>query len=135
MKRFFLLLAACTMIAAGCKGGPGKAPQAPADPSAEPVAAENGVKADAGQDFSFDELFKIFSLFGDNIMSAKFAPQSVKDGIREELKGSYDGYTEFIGPCNHLAHSVHIRNYNHFHSFHYLSCPYSHPFDIPPLKC
>ena len=94
------------MIAAGCKGGPGKAPQAPADPSAEPVAAENGVKADAGQDFSFDELFKIFSLFGDNIMSAKFAPQSVKDGIREELKGSYDGYTEFIGPCNHLAHSL-----------------------------
>ena len=108
MKRLFLLLAACVLIAAGCKGGSKSPAVLPANDGDQPVAQapDAGSKAAAGDDFSFDELFRIFSIFGDNIMSPKFAPQSVKDGIKEELKGSYDGHLEFIGPCNNLAYSL-----------------------------
>ena len=108
MKRFLLLLAACTLVATGCPRNPGQnaggdpGVVTPDDPGTEPA----GTVETAGKDFSFDELFKIFSVFGDNIMSAKFAPQSVKDGIKAELKESYEGAVQFTGPCNHLAYSL-----------------------------
>ena len=107
MKRLFLFLAVCALTAAGCKDGAKGGAQTgeSADPAVEAVAeAQADTPADAG--FSFDELFRIFSAFGDNIMTPKFAPQSVKDGIKNELKDSYDGYREFIGPCNRLSHSL-----------------------------
>ena len=108
MERFFLmrqlliLLAVCGLMAAGCKGGtnqngtvqdPGNAPEVTAT-------------APADDSFSFDELFGIFSLFGDNIMSPKFAPQPVKDGIKDDLRSVYEAYKEFNGSCNQLAHSL-----------------------------
>ena len=108
MKRFLLLLAACTLVATGCPRNPGQnaggnpGVVTPDDPGTEPA----GTVETAGKDFSFDELFKIFSVFGDNIMSAKFAPQSVKDGIKAELKESYEGAVQFTGPCNHLGYSL-----------------------------
>ena len=109
MKRLFVLLAALALVVTGCKGG-SKSPDAdPADATDEgqvTQVTETAAKAGAGQDFTFDELFRIFSIFGDNIMSAKFAPQSVKDAIKDELKESYEGHLEFIGPCNHLAHDL-----------------------------
>ena len=106
MKRLFILLAACTLIATGCKGGTKSSAQEN-DPSS--VAKETAAPAAAGsidaEPFTFDELFKIFSAFGDNIMTKKYAAQSVKDGIKEELRQAFDGYTEFVGPCNRLEHS------------------------------
>lgn len=103
MKRLFLLLAVCALMAAGCKGGAKDNGSTPVSGNeAVPVASENT----SDDRFSFDELFRIFSCFGDNIMTPKFAPQSVKDGIKDELKGSYDGHCEFIGPCNQLAYSL-----------------------------
>ena len=101
MKKLFLLLAVCGLMAASCKDGAKSGAQndAPADEPAQAVAS-----ADKG--FSFDELFQIFSIFGDNIMSPKFAPQSVKDGIKNDLESSYNGYVEFLGPCNNLSYSL-----------------------------
>ena len=105
MKKIVLLLAVCALTAAGCKNGAKTdtpvEPQDNGTPTAQVTPRQSGNK-----DFSFDELFKIFSIFGDNIMSPKFAPQSVKDGIKDDLKSSYDGHLEFIGPCNHLAYSL-----------------------------
>ena len=105
MKRIFLLLAVCALTAAGCKNDNKGNAQANAFENNEP-ATEVETKAPADEGFSFDELFRIFSSFGDNIMTAKFAPQSVKDGIKEDLKSSYDGHREFAGPCNSLAYSL-----------------------------
>ena len=108
MKRFLLLLAACAFVATGCPRNPGQdnggepSVVIPDDNGAEP----SGTAETAGKDFTFDELFKIFSIFGDNVMSAKFAPQSVKDGIKAELKESYEGAVQYTGPCNYLAHSL-----------------------------
>jgi len=102
MKRLILLLAVCA-LAAGCKDGAKSGAQT-AEPAEVPAEVVAEAPAEAG--FSFDELFRIFSTFGDNIMTPKFAPQSVKDGIKEELKSSYDGYREFVGPCNRLSHSL-----------------------------
>ena len=106
MKRLFLILAVCALTAAGCKDA-GKSPVnvQPSGDDPQPVATESAESVESAA-FSFDELFTIFSCFGDNIMSDKFAPQSVKDGIKDELKSAYDGYCEFIGPCNQLSHSL-----------------------------
>ena len=108
MKRLFLLLAACTLMATGCPRNPGQS-----DGDQTVIENPDGNEADpltvaetTGKDFTFDELFRIFSIFGDNIMSAKFAPQSVKDGIKAELKESYEGAVEFTGPCNRLEYSL-----------------------------
>ena len=83
MKKLFLLLTVCALLAPGCVKG-----------------------AAVSDNFSFDELYRIFSLFGDNIMSPVFAPQSVKDGIKEDLRSSYEGAVVFSGPCNWLAYDL-----------------------------
>ena len=95
------------MVMAGCKSGTqGRASASDtSDASVEAAEAGAGTKA-VGEGFTFDELFKIFSCFGDNIMSAKFASQRAKDNIKEELRSSYNGYTEFVGPCNWLTHDL-----------------------------
>ena len=103
MKRLILFLAACALVVAGCKGGAKSATQT-AEPAETPAEVVAETPADEG--FSFDEMFRIFSTFGDNIMTPKFAPQSVKDGIKEELNNSYDGYREYVGPCNRLSYSL-----------------------------
>lgn len=102
MKRLFLFLAVCALMATGCKDGAKNNGTVQNPGSETPVASTD----QTGNDFSFDELFQVFSCFGDNIMSPKFAPQSVKDGIKDELKNAYDGHREFIGPCNQLAYSL-----------------------------
>ena len=104
MKRLFLLLAVCALMAAGCKNGSkGVAPvNEPDNVNTDVEEVETAVS----QVFSFDELFRIFSTFGDNVMSSKFAPQSVKDGIKDDLKSSYDGQMEFTGQCNYLGYSL-----------------------------
>lgn len=107
MKKLFLLLSACLLMASGCKGGIRSAAAESSPASAAPeTSAPETTKSTSDAAFTFDELFKIFSIFGDNIMTAKFAPQSVKDGIKDELKGNFDAYQEFVGPCNQLAHSL-----------------------------
>ena len=106
MKRLFLFVAVCALMAVGCKDGVKQNGNIqPSGDDLVPVAVENAESV-SGDVFSFDELFTIFSCFGDNVMSEKFAPQSVKDGIKDELKSAYDGYREFIGPCNQLSHSL-----------------------------
>ena len=88
MKRLFFILAACTMVATGCKGG-GKSPAsgeaAGNAENTEITETATGTKATPAEEgFTFDELFKIFSCFGDNIMSGVFAPQRVKDSAKIE---------------------------------------------------
>ena len=101
MKKAVLFLAVCALLAAGCKGG------------TKDVAQNNGnnetpavVETADDDHFTFDELFRIFSSFGDNIMSPKFAPQSVKDGLKDQMKESFDGAVEFRGQCNDLSASL-----------------------------
>ena len=109
MKRLIYILAVCMLIAAGCKGGSQSAAK---DPES---TAEVDTKAVAGEEFSFDELFGIFSIFGDNIMTEKFAPQSVKDGIKDALRASFESAVEFLGPCNWLSYDLSDGNgYNGF---------------------
>ena len=83
MKKLFLLLTAFVLMATGCKG-------------TEPAFTT---------EFTFDELFKIFSCFGDNIMTPAYAAQSTKDGIKDELAGEFKGRKEFTGESNSLSHS------------------------------
>ena len=99
MKRLFVLLAACALLLAGCKDGNkgAEAPNAGQEPATKAEAAQN--------DFTFDELFRIFSCFGENVMSDKFAAQSVKDGIKGDLSDMYEGAVEFTGDCNVLSYS------------------------------
>ena len=72
------------MVATGCKGG-GKSPASgEAAGNAENTETAAGTKAaPAEEGFTFDEMFKIFSCFGANIMTKAFAPQRVKDGIKD----------------------------------------------------
>ncbi len=116
MKRLILLLAACTMIATGCPRNAGQGAGGAETPAGNAVGIEltqdgNDLAAASsagivGKEFTFDELFKIFSIFGSNIMTPKFAPQSVKDRIKAELKESFDGSVEFTGPTNRLEYSL-----------------------------
>ena len=107
MKKLLLILAACTMIATGCKGGSNKS--AAASGEAAGNDANDNIEMVAGlaynNDYSFDELFKIFSCFGDNVMTKAFAAQSTKDGIKDELADEYEGRMEFTGETNVLSYS------------------------------
>ena len=104
MKRLFLLLATFALIATGCKGGNQKA--ADNQDSNLTETAEADTEAAAGDGFSFDELYRILSIFGDNIMSEKFASKAFKESIKDDLKENYSNYLQFIGPCNFLAHTL-----------------------------
>ena len=101
MKKLLLLLAACLVIATSCKGGANKSAAGnDANDNTETVAglADNN-------DYSFDELFRIFSCFGDNVMTKAFAAQSTKDGIKDALADEYEGRMEFTGETNALSYS------------------------------
>lgn len=101
MKKLFLLLAVCALMATGCKGGANKSAASNEASDNTETAAELA----ANNDYSFDELFKIFSCFGENIMTKAYAAQSTKDGIKDELAGEYEGRSEFTGETNVLSHS------------------------------
>ena len=104
MKRLFLLLATFALIATGCKGGtPNNANNQDNEPAETAAAA---TKAVVDTDFSFDELFRILSIFGDNIMSKEFASQKFKDSIKDELQENYDSHLEFVGENNYMAHTI-----------------------------
>lgn len=104
MKRLFLLLAAFALIATGCKSGNAQNADNRDNNLAETASAST--KAAVGNDFSFDELFRILSIFGDNIMSEKFASQGFKDSIKDELQENYDNHLEFVGETNYMAHTL-----------------------------
>lgn len=116
MRKLFLFLTACLLIATGCKGGT-KSPAATADTT--PAATETAASVQggsAGGAFTFEELFGIFSCFGDNIMSEAFAPQGVKDGIKDDLRSTFDSAREFIGAVNWLSYDMPDGDcYNGFH--------------------
>ena len=101
MKKLFLLLAACALMATGCKGGANKS--AVSDNASDNT--ETVAELAANNDYSFDELFRIFSCFGDNIMTKAYAAQSTKDGIKDDLANEYEGRSEFTGETNVLSHS------------------------------
>ena len=104
MKKLFLLLATFALIATGCKGGtPNNANNQDNEPAETAAAA---TKAVVDTDFSFDELFRILSIFGDNIMSKEFASQKFKDSIKDELQENYDSHLEFVGENNYMAHTI-----------------------------
>ena len=76
MKRLFLFVAVCALMAAGCKDGVkenGKTQPSGDDLQPAAVAVAENASVDV---FSFDELFTFFSCFGDNVMSDKYAAQS-----------------------------------------------------------
>ncbi|MBR0224065.1 MAG: hypothetical protein IJL93_07315 [Bacteroidales bacterium] len=107
MKKLLFILATALLLAAGCKGEKAAKPVEPAadEASGNSVNTGNTVSKASETNFSFEELFTIFSAFGSNIMTDKFAAQSIKDGIREELRAGYDDYREFEGgACNHLSY-------------------------------
>jgi len=107
MKRLFLILAACTLVATGCKGGTKGAASGEAAGKAENTETAAATKAaPAEEGFTFDEMFKIFSCFGDNIMSDAFASQRVKDSIKDELRSTHDTAEEFLGPINWLVYDM-----------------------------
>ena len=115
MKRFVLCLAVVVLALIGCKkeNGPQSGAQTLSNEDTPSVNADSPATAGGRyRDFSFDEIFSIFSLFGDNIMTDKFAAQSVKDSIRTELMENYAdaasnggyayntlSYTLFGGDC------------------------------------
>lgn len=111
MKKIFFLLALSALLNAGCKDSKQAVNQGPGAGTAvvetEPAAAAAETGGVRREDFPFDQLFSILSSFGSNIMTDKFAAQSVKDGIREELRSMYDGYREFNGnACNNLSYNL-----------------------------
>ena len=110
--KYFVIILSVAVLLTGCKkdngGQPAAAPaEEPAAETTETVAQTTPVLPDVRrEDFPFDELFSIFSLFGDNIMTNKFASQSVKDKLRPEMQESYKGYREFNGnACNVLDYT------------------------------
>ena len=116
MKNFLFLMAMASLLVMGCKENK---PTPGAATTTDPIGATDVGTAPATdsktvdlqkihqEDYTFDQLFSIFSLFGGNIMTDKFAAQSVKDRIRDELRDSFDGYREFIHPvCNNLSYSL-----------------------------
>lgn len=112
MKYALLILSLSAFLLSGCKKDNGGQPAAePADdPAAETVEAVAQTASARPElrreDFPFDELFGIFSLFGDNIMTDKFASQSVKEKLRPDMQESYNGYREFNGnACNVLYYT------------------------------
>ncbi|MBQ6957110.1 MAG: hypothetical protein IJP77_00955 [Bacteroidales bacterium] len=116
MKNFLFLMAMASLLVMGCKENkptPGAAtttdPIGATDVGTAPATDSKAVDLQKihQEDYTFDQLFSIFSLFGGNIMTDKFAAQSVKDRIRDELRDSFDGYREFIHPvCNNLSYSL-----------------------------
>lgn len=96
MKKLLVLIPLSVLLLC-CKGG---------DKTAAHVSAvvESDAPAAVAQAFTFDELFTVFSCFGSNIMSDKFAAQSIKDGIKEQMRETFNTASEFSGPSNILSH-------------------------------
>ena len=110
MKRIVILLVAVAVVAlAGCRkdGGRQPVPETPSAVEIETPEPAEPIQSDVRrEDVPFDQLFDIFSGFGSNIMTSKFAPQSVKDEIKPGLLDSYSGYREFNGnACNQLIYT------------------------------
>jgi hypothetical protein len=113
--KYFVIILSVAVLLAGCKkdnGGqpvstPAEEPSTEVVQTVEATAQATPVQPEVRrEDFPFDELFSIFSLFGDNIMTRKFAPQSVKDQLRPDMQESYNGYREFNGnACNVLYYT------------------------------
>ena len=110
MNKFLWILTFAVALTAGCKGDKNPAPMPVNTPQTtteivepQPVASTNVRR----EDFPFDQLFGIFSLFGDNIMTDLFASGTVKDLLKDEIQSVYDGQREFDdGACNVLSYSV-----------------------------
>ncbi|MBP5721155.1 MAG: hypothetical protein J6W82_08865, partial [Bacteroidales bacterium] len=87
MKRLFQLITVCALLLVSCKGEKPAAGNEGAEPVSPEVVAETKTETEpvtttpsaVENTFTFDELFRIFSCFGGNIMTDKFASQAVKD--------------------------------------------------------
>lgn len=110
MKKILILIAAVATIATGCKGGSkGTAAgneSAPKQAVDAPEATTDPVVTAVDTPFTFEELYKIFSIFGENIMSKYYASQNAKESVKEDLEGAYNTYEEFLGDCNQLIHTT-----------------------------
>ncbi|MBQ6073093.1 MAG: hypothetical protein IJK90_04175 [Bacteroidales bacterium] len=112
MKRIIWILALAAALTAACKGDkpqestPVDTPEAIETPETTPVAATAPVRM---EDIPFDELFSVFSVFGDNIMSDLFASKVAKEQIKDELREGYASSREFNGnACNSLAYAFNV---------------------------
>ena len=101
MKKTFLLTlsfaAAALLVSCGGRGHSGKTPEPAADSVAVAEAsaeAEAESPADAGTDlpgFTFDELWKIFSVFGPNIAPDIVGTQAKKEAKKDQMQENYNG--------------------------------------------
>ena len=115
MKKILVLLVVASCLMFGCKkrdqvdnnavdSGVVETPTVAQSAEAEPVAPQASVRR---EDFPFEELFSVFSLFGDNIMTGKFAPQAVKSQIKGDLLDVYQSNREYNdSSCNHLEYDL-----------------------------
>ncbi|MBQ6073498.1 MAG: hypothetical protein IJK90_06260 [Bacteroidales bacterium] len=113
MKKFMILLAVASCLLIGCKkrnnavnaGVDTETTETPVveqTTESEPVAVQASVSR---EDFPIDELFSVFSLFGKNIMTDKFASQAAKDRIKDNLRNAYQDSREYNwNTRNHLEY-------------------------------
>ncbi|MBO4536563.1 MAG: hypothetical protein J5702_05090 [Bacteroidales bacterium] len=105
MKNFIWILALAVALTAGCKGDKTPTDPNPAQPEAPEAPATPDTPATASvrmEDFPFDELYQVFSIFGSNIMTDFFASPQAKEKIKDELRDSYNGSREYQGNANNV---------------------------------
>ncbi|MBQ1755031.1 MAG: hypothetical protein II002_08850, partial [Bacteroidales bacterium] len=100
MKNFVWILTLALALTAGCKGDKTQnnpspaAPEAPEVTEAPEMPATPATTSVRMEDFPFDELYQVFSIFGNNIMTDFFASPQAKEKIKDELREGYNNSRE-----------------------------------------
>lgn len=111
MKKIIWILTLALAMTAGCKGDKNPNTPNPAQPEAPevtdaPETPDTPATASVRmEDFTFDELYQVFSIFGKNIMTDFFASAQAKEKIKDELREGYNNSREYWGnACNVLTY-------------------------------
>ena len=105
MKNFIWILTLAVALTAGCKGEKTPTDPNPAQPETPEAPATPDTPATASvrmEDIPFDELYRVFSVFGSNIMTDFFASSEAKEKIKDELREGYNGSREYQGNANNV---------------------------------